>query len=391
MTHQSNFRIIVFIGSLRSGGKERRLIELLTYLKKECSYKIMVVVTRDEVHYPQFDSLNINYHVINGAGKNKLRIWYDFYKVCKQFKPHLIHSWGRMQSLYSLPSIIGLKIPLINSQITAAPPNLKRFSLVTLIDRINFYFSTIILSNSKAGMHIYNPPAKKTKVIYNGINLNRFKNLPDIGEVKKKYGISTPYVIVKIASFTPNKDYDLFIKIAIRLSAIRTDITFIGVGGYDKDDSVYKQMLAISKENKQIQFPGKINDVEALINASTIGLLFTNKAVHGEGISNAILEYMALAKPVIANDAGGTNEVIRHNENGFLINKQTEDEIVNLIIELVDDPEKCQSFGKAGRLDVLESFSLNKMGQAFDQVYKDVLDFKSHPITPTPLSVSWKN
>jgi glycosyltransferase involved in cell wall biosynthesis len=391
MSTLSNFRIIFFIGSLRSGGKERRLIELLTYLKKECTYDLMLVVTRDEVHYSQFYNLNINYHVINAAPKNKLRIWYDFYKICKEFKPHLVHAWGRMQCFYSLPSVIGQKIPLINSQITAAPPNLNKFSFLTLVDRINFHLSTVILSNSKAGVDVYNPPAKKTKVIYNGINLNRFENLPDIEWVKKKYGIDTPYIIIKIASFTPNKDYNLFINIASKITAVRNDITFIGVGGYDKDDSAFNQILAISKGNNLIQFPGKINDVEALINASTIGLLFTNKTVHGEGISNAILEYMALAKPVIANDAGGTNEIVHHNENGYLITKHTEDEIANLIIQLVDDPGKCRSFGKAGRLKIIESFSLNKMGLAFSQVYKDVLNIESTPTVPTHLSVSWKN
>ena len=38
-----------------------------------------------------------------------------------------------------------------------------------------------------------------------------------------------------------------------------------------------------------------------------------------EGISNSIMEYMALGKPVIATDGGGTKEIVDDGETGFLI------------------------------------------------------------------------
>ena len=39
----------------------------------------------------------------------------------------------------------------------------------------------------------------------------------------------------------------------------------------------------------------------------------------GEGISNAVLEAMALGIPVISTDCGGMEEVIKNGENGFVI------------------------------------------------------------------------
>ena len=369
--NNQNLRIVFFIGSLRSGGKERRLIELLTYLKNKGGVEILVVLTKEEIHYPGFEKLNIPYRVI----KRNWKINYPmvFYTICKEFRPQLIHTWGRMQSLYTLPTIIWQNIPLVNSQITAAPPRINKWSINNLIDRFNFYFSKVILSNSKAGIDSYNPPANKIRVIYNGVNLGRFVNLPNIDLIKEKYGICTPYTVVKAASFTPNKNFDLFFRIAEKITKVRDDISFIGVGGYDGDDSEYKRMLELSKGNNRIHFPGKINEVEALINACTIGVIFTNKTVHGEGISNSILEYMALAKPVIANDSGGTREVVHHNENGYLIEEQTEEEIIDMLLELVDNPDKCRAFGSAGKRIIDQTFSLDKMGKAFDEVYQATL------------------
>jgi glycosyltransferase involved in cell wall biosynthesis len=278
-----------------------------------------------------------------------------------------------MQTFYALPAVIGQRIPLVNSQITAAPPKLNKWSMLNLIDRINFHFSKVILSNSKAGIESYKPPKRKIKVIYNGINMARFENLPDINHVKSKYGICTPYAVVMVASFTYNKDYSLFFSIAEKVTKVRDDITFIGVGGYDKDDAEYRRFLKLSCGNKRIFFPGKISDVEALVNVCNIGILFSNKLVHGEGISNSIMEYMSLAKPVLANDAGGTKEIVHHNKNGYLIVNQNEEEIIALIIGLINDQEKCKSFGKVGKRIIEESFSLGRMGKAFEQVYEEVL------------------
>src|SRR5688572_3741373 len=122
-----NTRILFFIARLTSGGKERRLIELLTYLKATGNYDLMLVVTRDQVHYSDFYQLNIPYHVIRkNWAKNDLSVFYKFYKVCKQFQPHIIHSWGRIQSFYALPAVIVQRIPLVNGQITAAPPKTNK-------------------------------------------------------------------------------------------------------------------------------------------------------------------------------------------------------------------------------------------------------------------------
>jgi glycosyltransferase involved in cell wall biosynthesis len=261
---------------------------------------------------------------------------------------------------------------LINSQITSAPPNTNKWSTDYILDKFNFYYSKIILSNSKAGISSYAPPLKKSRIIYNGVNMDRFINLPDKQKIKEKYGIKTPYAVVMSASFSPNKDYDLFIKIAELVTHKRDEITFFGVGGYSESEK-YIQLEEKTRWNPKIIIHKKINDVEALVNACDIGVLFSNTSVHGEGISNSILEYMALEKPVIANDAGGTREIIRNNESGYLVKDQSAEEIADLILELVDDENKRNYFGQTGKKIIQELFLIEKMGQAFEKAYYDSL------------------
>jgi glycosyltransferase involved in cell wall biosynthesis len=366
-------RILFFIGSLKGGGKERRLIELLTYLTGKGYYELMVVVTEPVVHYVAFHKLNINYRVIKKRKSCDVTVFYKFYKICRQFNPHLIHTWGRMQTFYALPAVISRRIPLVNGQITSAPPNAGKWSFKKIIDRINFNFSAVVLSNSQAGIAAYRPPRRKIRIIYNGINFNRFENLPAAEQVRSKYGIVTPFAVLMVATFSNNKDYPLFFRIAEQVTRKRDDITFVAVGDHIEDGSVIMRFKELFSHNARIILTGRISDVEALVNSCHIGVLFSNTGVHGEGISNAIMEYMGLGRPVIANDAGGTKEIVHHNVNGYLVTQQSETEIATLITALIDNREKCAAFGKAGRKIIEGSFSLDKMGKAFEETYEEVL------------------
>lgn len=369
--NRNKTKILFFIGSLRSGGKERRLIELLVYLKRCTQIELMVVVTADIVDFPYFFGLDVDYRIIKKSLKKAdFTISYKFYQICEAFKPDIIHTWGAVQTFYTLPTVMARKIPLVNSQITSAPPPGTIGIWSWLMDRINFNFSNIIISNSKAGLRSFKPPMEKSKVIYNGINLNRFENLPEKTCIKAKYNIKTPYTVVMVASLSRNKDYDLFYRLAERVSKIRSDITFIGAGVYFESDPVYQKVKKLNNTNPNIIFLGKVEEVEALINSCDVGVLFSP---NGEGISNAIMEYMALGKPVVANDAGGTAELVINDYNGYLIQEDTEEELTAKILTLINDHQRSFRFGTNGRRIIEDNFSLATMGEAFLNVYRQVL------------------
>ncbi len=361
-------KVLFFIGSLCVGGKERRLVELLSYFKQNTNYSLVLVARRDQIDYPVFYKLKIPYILLtNKYKKRDIRLQYNFYKICKEQKPDVIHTWGKMPTFVSLLAVILIKIPLINSQITDAF-SLEKWSINNIINKINFHFSSIILANSYAGLQAYKVKMSKSKVIYNGVNLDRFTVLADKESCKIKYNITTKYVIIMVASFSKYKDYDLFIQIAKYINSKRNDVSFIAVGEGINLNRIKKRVY--DEQIAGIRFTGKINDIESLVNLADIGVLFSPK---GEGISNTIIEYMALGKPVIATSIGGTNEIVRHNINGLLIKNESTEEIASLIIDLLDNDEKRERLGKAGRSMILESFSIDRMGKAFINVYNDYM------------------
>lgn len=357
-------RIVFFIGSLRSGGKERRLVELLKYLQLTNIFQLYVIVTNDEVHYSAFKKLKVNYIVIKKSWRKfDFTVVYKLYKLCKSIKPHILHTWGTMQTFYAIPTVLKLNIPLINSQITSAPPTTQK---INVYNHINFKYSDVILSNSKAGLVSFAPPLDKTRVIYNGLDLCRFENLIQPAEIRSKLNITKPFLVVMTASFSANKNYELFFKIAKCVCSKRDDVNFIAVGRFSDDLNMRNFQL---NKTENIIMTGQIDYVESVVNACHVGLLFSP---NGEGLSNAILEYMALGKPVIANDAGGNRELITNNENGYLINDETVEEIADLVNRLLDDKKLRERFGDNNRKKIEEHFTLDKMGKAFVGIYNNI-------------------
>jgi glycosyltransferase involved in cell wall biosynthesis len=362
-------RILFFIESLRSGGKERRLLELIHYLGQDADNEMLLVITEDEIHYKHVYDLPVIIRVIKRKGlKKDPRLFFKFYRLCNEFNPDIIHSWGSMLAFYSLPAIIIKRIPHINSHIADAPLNRKKYGFHAIITNLGFKFSRIILANSYAGLQNYGVSGGKCRVIYNGIRLERFSDLPDKESIKAKFNIRTEYTVIMVASFTINKKYGQFLDIAEYFSGRRNDITFFGVGDTEEDSTEFEKIRTRSEKMGNVILCKKIESVEALVNACDIGVLFT----HSEGLSNSIIEYMACCKPVIASDAGGTRELIENNTTGFLITDETSEEIARLISELLDDTERRSTIGRNARLHIEENFSIDRMGAEFDRLYKEI-------------------
>ncbi len=364
-------RIMYFIGSLRSGGTERRLIELLTYLNgKEC-YELLVVLAYRRIDYSAFSELGIPHKILDKRPKIKDPVIFSqIHKICKEFNPDVIHTWGNMQTFYTIPTSVLRKVPIINSQIASVNPVRNFLSFGEITRRINFAFSTIVTSNSRAGLKELNlKENQKYRVIPNGLNLERFNNLPPAAIIKNKFRVKTKFTVLMAARFSIKKDHKKYLQVCKYVQHTDKDITFFAAG----DGINLAKMKQFAKDLRldNIQFTGRIDNIEELISICDIGVLLSNSNVHGEGISNSILEYMVLEKPVIANDTGGTNEIIKHNTNGYLINNESADEIARLLVDLIHDKNKRKTFGENGKKMVHTLFTLPKMGEEFEKLYEE--------------------
>jgi glycosyltransferase involved in cell wall biosynthesis len=368
-------RILFFIDSLLSGGKERRCIELLKGLKSYPSVEFEIVVMNEDVHYKEVFSLQTKIHFLIRRTKKDLSVFKKFYKICKEYKPDIIHSWDDMTTVISIPAARLLNIKLVNAMISNTPVQQNIFNKTWLRAKFSFFFSDKIIGNSNAGLNGYGAPPKKCVCIYNGMDFNRFENLKDENLLRKEiFGDNNSPVFTAgmVAAFETRKDYKTLLDAAVTLLEHNMSLKFVLVG----DGSNFTQLknsVPLQFQNKII-FLGKRTDVESIVNLFDVGILLTNSKVHGEGISNSIIEYMALAKPVIATKGGGTNEVVIDNINGFLIQQNDSKRLVDNLQKLINNKDLRCELGLRGAKMAREKFDLKKTTLDYVSVYKNLLN-----------------
>ena len=72
-----------------------------------------------------------------------------------------------------------------------------------------------------------------------------------------------------------------------------------------------------------------------------------------------------MKKPVVATDVGGIPELMKDNETGFLIEKGNSEQWIEKLSLLLNDKQKRENMGNAGRKFVEENFNWNKITQKF--------------------------
>ena len=370
-------KVLFFIDSLHAGGKERRLTELMKALSLRSDIEFELVIMNKEIHYKEVLDLNIRIHYLIRKTKKDLSVFSGFYKICKAYRPDLVHCWESMPVVYSVPTCLLLKIKLVNGMVIDTPVNRTISNKYWLRGRLTFPFSDLIIGNSYAGLDAYMAPPNKSVCIYNGMDFERFEGLKNPCTVKKEIlgeGAASFFIVGMVAAFEDRKDYKMLIKAAIGLLSKNDGLRFILVGN---GVNFTKIKNSVSPEySGKIIFLGRRSDVETIVNIFDAGILLTDTAFHGEGISNSIIEYMALSKPVIATTGGGTNEAVFNNINGYLVNPYDDKQLIEKIEMLIHNKEERLSLGKNGRQIAKEKFDLKIMQDNYMQAYNNLLNAK---------------
>jgi glycosyltransferase involved in cell wall biosynthesis len=305
-------------------------------------------------------------------GRADLRPFKRLYDLITGLKIDIVHSWGSMCSVYAAPVVKLCGIAFVNGFVRDAPPHMTLRNKNYSRGKLTVPFSDIIVANSRAGLAAYHIPERKGVCIYNGFNPERVSNLADAAELRSILGITTPHVVGMVASFTPKKDYAAFVEMARRICHVRDDVTFVAVG----DGATLEQVRdsVPPEHSSRIKFLGKRRDVESIANLFTVGVLATNSRLHGEGISNALMECMALGKPIVATNDGGTPELVLEGQTGFLVPSRGAEALTDRVLKLLDNTELAKEFGIAGRRRIETEFSLDAMTNAYLRIYRGVVD-----------------
>jgi glycosyltransferase involved in cell wall biosynthesis len=345
-------RVLLISDSLNSGGKERQLIEIIKQLNPQ-SFSIGIITFNP---YPLYAVEALKYSVFYkelAKRPTRLEPFFSIWSCFRKFDPDLVHTWDTLSTIYSILPCKRFGISLIDGSIRDAglEKHLGYYSKRFFLKRAN-----IVLSNSFAGLKAYKI---KGYVIYNGIDTNRFL---------EKF-VTDRFNIIMTANFTKYKDHKTFLIAAIKLLQDQI-IDFVYLIG-DGPLRIY-YMDWISKKYPEIKdrfcFPGCVTNVEEYLSKCRIGVLCSTFK-YSEGLSNAILEYMAGGLVSIATKTGAITEIIQEGINGFLVKPGDASDVIRLIRTIKDNSHLEKTIVNNAKMTILESFNVVENVHKLENLY----------------------
>jgi len=236
-------KVVQFTDTLRSGGKERQIVELIKGLVAEPGIACELIVMSDDIHYTYLDKPSIPVHQLQRKSKKDPTIFFKLYRLLKQIQPDILQSWNSMCSIYALPAVKLLGIKFVNGFLRNAPSSISIKNKNWLRCKVTFPFSDAIVANSMAGLDSYQVPSSKAFYVHNGFDISRIDNLPDSIEIRQKNGVETSKIVGMVASFSDKKDHGTFLSAAQTILAKRNDVTFLMVGDGENLESCKNKVL----------------------------------------------------------------------------------------------------------------------------------------------------
>jgi glycosyltransferase involved in cell wall biosynthesis len=207
-------------------------------------------------------------------------------------------------------------------------------------------------------------PAQRVQTIHSGIDLHRF---PEIKAAPALFPAGTR-IIGTVGHLAGHKGHRYLLEaIALLIrDEPRLGVVIAGDGALRATLEAQAVALGITAH---VCFTGFRHDILALMQSFEI-FVFSS---YLEGLGTAILDAMALGKPVVATRAGGIPEAVQDGITGLLVPPRDPQALADAVRYLLCHPEQAQIFGRAGRQRVEHSFTVEQMVCRTLEVYEWVL------------------
>jgi glycosyltransferase involved in cell wall biosynthesis len=372
-------KVLHVIDCMKIGGAQRRLFQLLKGMQSSENTRNYLVLLSGEIHFPGLDKLNTEIIVIDSNRLISYGTFKKFKKVVKQIDPDVIHSWQLILSFYTTVLSVGFRFKHVNAMINDSSER-GFFNKERLLAKAIIPFANVIVSNSYAGLRAYKVSRRNNVfVIHNGFDFARLNERAKASiDVFFKSAMKEEIIIGMIARFDHAKDYSTIIGAISSLLDTGKQVRFIAVGDGPTLDEC-KRMVPV-KHKQRFCFAGKRSDIDAIVPLFDIGVLST----FTEGISNAIMEYMAFKKPVVATDCLGNREIVIDGHTGLLARSKDKQDWAEKLLSLIENQNIRVLYGRNGFYHLSEHFQLDTMISRYTDLYGQLL---GQPTSPKRSSV----
>lgn len=202
-----------------------------------------------------------------------------------------------------------------------------------------------------------------------GIDLGKFDPGLDPGDLGRELALAPEHrVVTMVAVLRSWKRHEIFLEAAARLIPERPELRFLVVGDGPGRNRVSNKIKDLGIED-QVVMTGYRTDIPRILALTEVCALTSESS---EGVPQSVLQYQAMAKPVVACSAGGIPEVVQDGQTGLLCPINDSQAVAAALGRILDDRELAARLGRAGRRQVEEKHSLEVMASSTLELYRNI-------------------
>lgn len=153
---------------------------------------------------------------------------------------------------------------------------------------------------------------------------------------------------------------------------VKCKIVLVGSPDHENPASIPEATLRGWHSDGVIEWWGSKDDMSYVLSKSNIVVLPTYR----EGLPKILIEAASCGRSIVATDVPGCREIVRHNENGFLVPLHSIESLANALEILIHDAELRKKMGMRGREIVKNEFSEEIVVKQTIDLYKNILKDK---------------
>ena len=350
-------KVIIATGTLGGGGAERVFMNIANEMSKR-NIKVRVLVTGSRPAESYALSNGITIDKIQSTKKNKiLKVIDKFIQFRRYFKLHkdsTVISFFPDVSAYCVLASVGIRNRNIVSE-RNDPNIIPRKNFMKKIRNVAFAFAdTCVFQTEDAKRYFSRKIQKKGHIIKNPINTEQ---LPIVVDLEQRDNI-----ILAVGRIVPQKNFMMLVQAWERIEKKYPDYVLHIYGDKTYRDGMFAEELqAYINQNglsSRVVLMGFSSDIYSVMNKSAIYVSSSDF----EGMSNTMIEAMAMGVPTIATDCpiGGARMVIRNGINGLLTNVGDKENMAIAIQRLLDDMGKRKEISQEA-IKIREYMSVQKI------------------------------
>lgn len=345
-------RIAFVLGGMGRGGAEKVISILSNYYVNTGWDVDILMLLNNKVEYELDKRINL----VDFSNKDKSR-WLMFpnwikniRKYIKQQKPAIVVSFAARINIITIFAKMLMDVPLIISERNDPKADTRGLLAKVLIPFIYPKADKIVFQTEYAQSCFNNRIKALGTVIYNPVSIGGKAQ-----EIKLKK-------IVNVGRLNIQKNQKMLIFAFSVISKLHPDYRLHIYGEGALRDSLSQQISEL-KLNERIILEGNVSNVHERISDAEIFVLSSNF----EGLSNALLEAMAMGLSCISTKCAGATELIIDGQNGLLIDVGDEAELVKAMLKLIENKNYAYQLGNEAK-KIVELVGKDEIVKKWDEL-----------------------